>query len=282
LLFHQRKSCTFPTNRFISTPSERAAMRERLHYITADDGTRIECAVIEHDHPHATTSESVSSTSRARDWFVLAHAHPKLGGSREMMTPLARALARKGYGSVSIALRGTSGSLGHSSWRGSPEEGADIIAGARLARKCFGATTETRVHLIGYSYGSTICSYALDGDESIASFIAIGYPRGSYSCGFMGIGAKILMRDSFDALKASRKPKLFIHPANDDFTSQSTMERLVSEKLSNEGMDGAESGSVKPCLKILPGAGHFSVVNDSCAVEDAASMIVDFVEKLEL
>jgi len=60
------------------------------------------------------------------------------------------------------------------------------------------------------------------------------------------------------------------------------MERLVSEKLSNEGMDGAESGSVKPCLKILPGAGHFSVVNDSRAVEDTASMIVDFVEKLEL
>lgn len=256
-------------------------MRERLQYITADDGTRIECAVIEHDHPHATTttSRAASTTASARDWFVLAHAHPKLGGSREMMTPLARALGRKGYGSVSIALRGTSGSLGYSSWRGSPEEGADIVAGARLARQCLGATSDARVHLIGYSYGSTICSYALDGDESIASFIAIGYPRGSYSCGFMGIGAKILMRDSFDALKASRKPKLFIHPENDDFTSKSTMERLVNTKLFDEDDD---DGRVKPFLKILPGAGHFSVVNELRCVEDAAAIIVDFVEKLEL
>ena len=188
--------------------------RERAHFTRSRDGTRIECVI--------TDDATLAPSTAPRDWFVLVHAHPKLGGNRQMMQPLARALARRGFGSVCVALRGTSGPLGSSSWRGTREEGEDVCAAADLVvdGTCAGGDARARVHLVGYSYGSTVCAYALGQRSCIASYVAIGYPRGSYGCGLFGVGAKWLMRDHASRLMEDETtPKLFVHPSRDEFTT---------------------------------------------------------------
>ena len=240
--------------------------RERAHFTRSRDGTRIECVI--------TDDATLAPSTAPRDWFVLVHAHPKLGGNRQMMQPLARALARRGFGSVCVALRGTSGSLGSSSWRGTREEGEDVCAAADLVvdGTCAGGDARARVHLVGYSYGSTVCAYALGQRSCIASYVAIGYPRGSYGCGLFGVGAKWLMRDHTSRLMEDETtPKLFVHPSRDEFTTVQTMERFVGEKLSSKVKE----------LRVLEGAGHFVFVQDEAAADAAVAWIKEFVESLK-
>lgn len=137
---------------------------------------------------------------------------------------------------------------------------------------CAGGDASARVHLIGYSYGSTVCAYALGQRSCIASYVAIGYPRGSYGCGLFGVGAKWLMRDHASRLMEDETtPKLFVHPSRDEFTTVQTMERFVGEKLSK---------GVKE-LRVLEGAGHFAFVQDETAADAAVAWIEEFVESLK-
>ena len=130
---------------------------------------------------------------------------------------------------------------------------------------CAGGDASARVHLIGYSYGSTVCAYALGQRSCIASYVAIGYPRGSYGCGLFGVGAKWLMRDHASRLMEDETtPKLFVHPSRDEFTTVQTMERFVGEKLSK---------GVKE-LRVLEGAGHFAFVQDEAAADARTRRVV--------
>ena len=237
-------------------------MRSYLRYVDSADGTRIECLVFEparaSDRPDAPT-----------EWFILAHAHPKLGGNRAMMTPLARVLSARGHGAVAVAARGTSGSLGSSSWRGNEAEGEDVCAAVDWVTKTFGA--RARTHVVGYSYGSTTCAYALERRSTIMSYVAIGYPRGSLGCGFMGFGAKLLMRDHASKLEASGKAKLFVHPSRDEFTTVATVEAFMRERLPED--------SVKE-LRVLEGIGHFDASSDPEALESTARWIEEFVRRV--
>ena len=244
-------------------------MRAHVRGVDAEDGTRVELFVVE-----PTTTRDGARGDAATDWFILLHAHPKLGGDRTMMTPLARALSARGYGAVCVAARGTSGSSGSSSWRGSASEGVDACAAVDWATKTGGGDgSKVRAHVVGYSYGSTIGAWALDKREAIASYVAIGYPRGGswWNCGVMGAAAKWLMRDHFEALRASSKPKLFVHPSRDEFTSTATMERFVREKLQSGG---------KTELRVLNGHGHFTVTDDDDAVATIAQWIEEFVRRV--
>ena len=138
---------------------------------------------------------------------------------------------------------------------------------------CAGGDARARVHLIGYSYGSTVCAYALGQRSCIASYVAIGYPRGSYGWGLFGVGAKWLMRDHASRLTEDETtPKLFVHPSRDEFTTVQTMERFVGEKLSSKGVKE---------LRVLEGAGHFAFVQDEAAADTAVAWIEEFVESLK-
>jgi len=240
--------------------------RERTLYVDSIDGTRIECQTF---LPSADAPSA--STTQREDVFILVHAHPKLGGVREMMTPLARALASRGCACVTLSLRGTGGSLGSSSWRGCEMEGEDVCA---CVDALVGETkSKKRAHLVGYSYGSTICAYALEKRDAIASYIALGYPRGSYACGLSGIGAKWLMRDHFEALASSAKPMLFVHPGEDNFTTVKTMEELVVRG------DKLRAAVVKE-LKVIEGCDHFELVGVREYVSATTRHILDFVERV--
>jgi len=245
-------------------------MRTFLRYVNSSDDTRIEMLVFERAYVNDEEKRQTSGATCA----VLAHAHPKLGATRDMMVGLARALCDRDVTCAIVSARGTDGSAGTSSWRGSDEEAEDVKACARELARVVGARA---CHCVGYSFGATIVGNAIDRDDVMVSFIGVGYPRGSYSCGLMGVGAKMLMRDAFEALRRSAKPKLFIHPERDEFTSVETMERLVREKMSSE-VEGDGVGRVE--LKILRDVGHFSALSDARAVDEMAAMIVEFIQSL--
>lgn len=136
--------------------------------------------------------------------------------------------------------------------------------------KTFGA--RARTHVVGYSYGSTTCAYALELRSTIVSYVAIGYPRGSLGCGFMGLGARLLMRDHTAKLEASGKAKLFIHPSRDEFTTVATVQEFMREKL--------PENSLKE-LRVLEGIGHFDASSNTEALENTALWIEEFVRRVD-
>lgn len=175
------------------------------------------------------TTRGAEATSSSRDrekhGVVMVHAHPKFGGAPEMMHGLAADMATHGVAVVNLALRGAGLSGGASSWRGDNGEVSDVVTACDHAREALGCD---RVHLMGYSFGATVCGGAIDKRDFIATYVAIAYPLGHwFSRGVLGVGAKILMHAHTPALKESTKPKLFLIGTADDFTSRGATERFA-------------------------------------------------------
>ena len=159
--------------------------------------------------------------------MVTAHAHPKFGGSPDMMHRLCAHMASSGCKVVNLHLRGAGASGGVGSWQGTGGEVCDARAAIDFAVNELGAT---HVHLMGYSFGSTVLGAAIDHRREVATYTAIAYPLGTFhawSKGAMGFGAKLLMRAHCGAVRASRTPKLFVVGDNDDFTKVSTLRRFA-------------------------------------------------------
>ena len=159
--------------------------------------------------------------------MVTAHAHPKFGGSPDMMHRLCAHMASSGCKVVNLHLRGAGASGGVGSWQGTGGEVSDARAAIDFAVRELGAT---RVHLMGYSFGSTVLGAAIDHRREVATYTAIAYPLGTFhawSKGAMGFGAKLLMRAHCGAVRASRTPKLFVVGDKDDFTKVSTLRRFA-------------------------------------------------------
>ena len=149
------------------------------------------------------TTRGAEATSSSRDrekhGVVMVHAHPKFGGAPEMMHGLAADMATHGVAVVNLALRGAGLSGGASSWRGDNGEVSDVVTACDHARETLGCD---RVHLMGYSFGATVCGGAIDKRDFIATYVAIAYPLGHwFSRGVLGVGAKILMHAHTPALK---------------------------------------------------------------------------------
>ena len=175
------------------------------------------------------TTRGAETTSPSRDrekhGVVMVHAHPKFGGAPEMMHGLAADMATHGVAVVNLALRGAGLSGGISSWRGDNGEVSDVVTACDHAREALGCD---RVHLMGYSFGATVCGGAIDQRDFIVTYVALAYPLGHwFSRGVLGVGAKMLMHAHTPALKESTKPKLFLIGTADDFTSRGATERFA-------------------------------------------------------
>lgn len=178
--------------------------------------------------------------------FVMVHAHPKFGGSPEMMHALAADMASHGASVVNLALRGAGGSGGAASWQGDAGEVSDVLSAADHARDQLGCEY---VHLLGYSFGATVAGAAIDQRDFIATYVALAYPLGHWwSRGVFGVGAKLLMHRHTAPLKDSVKPKLFVIGTEDEFTSAGGTERFARKC--------AEPREVI----IIEGADHFGFV----------------------
>lgn len=191
--------------------------------ITSRDQTSLAASVFTpFDNDEAAADEDDDDTSRRRGAAfaghatVMVHAHPKFGGTPEMMHELAADMATHGMQVVNLSLRGVGGSSGAASWVGDAGEVHDVEAAAQYAHDTLMAK---HVHLLGYSFGATVCGAALDTRPYIATYTAVAYPLGSWlSKGVFGFGAKLLMHHHTNQLKASIKPKLFLIGDRDDFT----------------------------------------------------------------
>jgi len=181
--------------------------------------------------------------------MVTCHAHPKFGGSPDMMHRLCAHVASSGCAVVNLHLRGAGSSGGRGSWQGTGGEVDDARAAIDFAIARLRAET---VHLMGYSFGATVLGAVIDHAPQVATYAAIAYPLGTHhfwSKGLFGFGAKLLMRAHCAPLRASATPKLFVIGTRDCFTKRSTLERFA------RGCAGNANAFVE-----FEGADHFGFV----------------------
>jgi len=192
----------------------------------------------------------------------MVHAHPKFGGSPDMMHALAADMASHGVQVLNLSLRGCGDSGGANSWVGDAGEVQDVVAAADYARTTLHAA---HVHLFGYSFGATVAGAALDARAFISTYTAVAYPLGHWwARGFFGLGAKLMMHHHTHELKQSIKPKLFLLGTRDDFTSRESIGKFASHCLDPWS------------LKVYPGADHFAFVSSPWA-EEVAGDVREFV-----
>ena len=91
--------------------------------------------------------------------MVTCHAHPKFGGSPDMMHRLCAHVASSGCAVVNLHLRGAGSSGGRGSWQGTGGEVDDARAAIDFAVARLRANT---VHLMGYSFGATVLGAVID------------------------------------------------------------------------------------------------------------------------
>ena len=183
--------------------------------------------------------------------MVTCHAHPKFGGSPDMMHRLCAHVASSGCAVVNLHLRGAGSSGGRGSWQGTGGEVDDARAAIDFAVARLRANT---VHLMGYSFGATVLGAVIDHAPQVATYAAIAYPLGTYhawSKGLVGFGAKLLMRAHCAPLRASAVPKLFVIGTADCFTKRSTLERFARGCAGEEGSNSYVE---------FEGADHFGFV----------------------
>jgi alpha/beta superfamily hydrolase len=124
-----------------------------------------------------------------------------------------------------VYFRGVGNSKGSGSWRGTAER-KDVLAACNFLLNYRFETDKdesnennrvNKVLLVGYSYGSGIASSVVNELDSIIGYVAISYPFGPFFFLYFGNNALQQQADS-------KKPKLFIMGANDDFTSLDTLQ----------------------------------------------------------
>ena len=172
-------------------------------------------------------------------------------------------MASRGLACVNLSLRGVGTSGGECSWTGEGGEVEDVIAAADYAHDALSAEY---VHLLGYSFGATVCGAAIDSRPFIGTYTAIAYPLGSWVCGLFGLGARLLMHGHTRPLKESTRPKLFVLGTKDDFTTVDTLRRFCGRC-----MEPHE-------IKVYDDADHFSFVS-SPFCEQVTAHVFEFVAK---
>lgn len=192
--------------------------------IDSSDGTRLA----------ARWYEEASVRDATLPVLVLSHPHTKFGGSSGMMDGLARHLAARGFGVLSLDTRGAGNSAGSATWIGWNEV-KDISAACVHAARETGA----RVVVLGSSGAAPFAGSAAAASDDVAACICIGY-----TCGVL---CSLLWRAHYAKFFSSFKPKLFLHGTRDEHTSVSQLRSWI----------GKDESAAR--VEVFDGIGHYEL-----------------------
>lgn len=172
--------------------------------------------------------EAEIATGNGKIAYIVAHPHPKLGGSLHDGVVSNVFTGLKDHSSCHSILRFNFRSVGRStgscSWTGWSERD-DIRAVVNYIMVEFpekqSITPPTSLIIIGYSFGSAVgCGVASEFDKCLGT-VAISYPSGWMS--------SILFYSHYPYLKQCSLPKLLLMGDKDNFTSVSGFNSFCSK-----------------------------------------------------
>ena len=205
----------YTVNHLVRFPSNRDAVELAASvFLPGNDLGRQSADNVGRDAASSSSSDS-SPPSSSRQGVVMVHAHPKFGGAPDMMLGIAADMASHGFCVVNLALRGSGESAGGTSWKGDCGEVADVVTACDYCKEVLQCEL---VHLMGYSFGATVCGGAIDKRDFIATYVAIAYPLGHwFSRGLFGIGTR----------RAFPKSRTTVYRPVRDYTLQSLKGSLL-------------------------------------------------------
>jgi uncharacterized protein len=152
--------------------------------------------------------EGAQATVRAA--VVLGHPHTEYGGTMhtKVVYQMAKALNRIGCAVLRINFRGAGASAG--SFTGGPGEKDDFKAAVDFMHDRY---PDARMWAAGMSFGAWIGLSVGAGDPRISTLIGIALPIASYD---------------WEEVRASSKPKFFIHGERDELASLKDMREFYA------------------------------------------------------
>lgn len=177
---------------------------------------------------------------------VVCHPHSLYGGSMDvsLVMGIARTLAERGVMALRFNFRGVGRSEG-TFGEGVAELGDMAGAVDSLLRE--EGVDESRLYLIGYSFGAWVGLHHAEHDPHIRGVVAIGLPLWQWEEGF---------------LSGYTRPKLFIVGENDSVCPPDMLRRFV------EGLPPPKE------VRILRRTDHFLVGRE----QEVAEAVADFIE----
>jgi alpha/beta superfamily hydrolase len=163
--------------------------------------------------------------SPARGLAVLAHPHPKLGGTlhNPVVFHCDRELNAAGFATLRFQFRGVGSSEGvHDDGRGEVE---DVRAAACWLRE---VAPDAPLLLVGYSFGA-VCSLRLAAAHDVDGIIAIGLPVRTHGAGEIG---------------RLRCPLVVVQGDEDELASPDDVRRMLAD------------AGVRATLRVIGGAAH--------------------------
>ena len=177
---------------------------------------------------------------------VVCHPHSLYGGSMNvsLVVSIARTLAQRGVMALRFNFRGVGRSEGAF---GEGVAELDDVAGAVgfLVRE--EGVDESRLYLVGYSFGAWVGLHHAEHDPRICGVVAIGLPMGQLEEGF---------------ISGYARPKLFIVGEGDSVCPPDKLRRFA------EGLPPPKE------VRILSGSDHFLIGRE----KEVAEAVADFIE----
>ena len=177
-----------------------------------------------------------AGTPNATHAALICHPHPLFGGTlhNKVVFHTMKALNSFGFPALRFNFRGAG--LSH----GQHDQGQGEIEDVRTALNWLDAEFHLPIIFAGFSFGAAVGLQAAALDERVKALIGVGTPVGPVAA-----DTEIPRVYTFDFLRNSTKPKLFISGARDKFGPRAKLEAL------------AASVPEPKKLVIIEGADHF-------------------------
>jgi alpha/beta superfamily hydrolase len=189
--------------------------------------------------------EAALPSSRDVPTIVLAHPHPRMGGTMQnkVIDQLFRRSKDRGWGAVRFNSRGTGQSTG--SYDRGNSETEDVQSVLQWAAESFERPTE-RITLVGYSFGSWVCTQEAAHGLAIEKLVLIAPPLGTMN---------------FNAAYSISLPKVVFLATKDEFcpmeVAQEWFRKLQPPK----------------ALHIIQGADHFFAAHTTRLVREVLNVV---------